>query len=346
MAEYVVAVDAMGGDHAPEAIVAGALEALAAYEGLKIQLYGPTHVLESLTGGSRENLEICDAQDIISMDEPPMLAVRRKTESSLVKAMLAVKDGRAQAVVSAGSTGAVLAGGILRIGRVPGVERPALAVVVPGRKKPFLLLDSGANVDCQSDYLVKFGLMGSIYMERVIGVKNPEVRLVNIGAEEEKGNKLSKETFQKMKAQTLYRFGGNIEARELPMGGCNVAVADGFDGNLLIKYTEGLSSALFGMLKDEMTKGLRAKIGAALLMPALRAFKKKLSYQEYGGAPLLGVKGAVVKAHGSSDKTAIKNAVRQAVAMIKGDVSGLIERGTEALVTAKEEAKGKEDEHV
>ena len=329
---YVIAVDAMGGDHAPGAVVEGVKRALAAYEDVSVQLYGPQDKLAGLEGVER--LTVCHAPQVVDIHEPPMLAVRKKTDSSLVQAMLAVREGRAGAVVSAGSTGALLAGGVLRIGRIQGIERPALTVVMPGRKKPFLLLDCGANVDCQPVYLNQFALMGAVYMEKVMGVAQPEVRLVNIGEEAEKGNRLAKEAYQLMAAQQVYKFGGNIEAREVPQGICDVVVADGFDGNLLLKYTEGLSATLVGMLKDEMMRSAKAKLGALLLKGALKAFKSRLSYQEYGGAPLLGVKGAVIKAHGSSDATAIMNAVRQARTMLEGGVVARIEEGVGRLTQA------------
>lgn len=330
MAEYVVAMDAMGGDHAPEAPVQGAILALKRFPDLRVQLYGPASQLKELlsaAGDVAERIEVVDAPEIIGMHDSPTDAVRRKVNSSMVKAMLAVKEGRAAAMVSAGSTGALLAGGILRVGRIPGIDRPALTVVMPGRKKPYLLLDCGANVDCLPRVLALFGLMGSIYMKRVMGVEVPDVRLVNIGTEAEKGNRLSKEAHQLMSAQQAYHFGGNVEARDVPLGACDVVVADGFDGNLLLKYAEGLSSALVGMLKDEMMSSTRAKLGALLLKPALRAFKNKMNYEEYGGAPLLGLKGAVIKAHGSSNATAMMNAIRQARTMIMGDVVTLIAEG-------------------
>jgi len=271
------------------------------------------------------------------MDGAPMLAVRRKVISSLVQAMMAVRDGRAQAVVSAGSTGAVLAGGMLRIGRIQGIERPALAPILPGLKKPFLLIDCGANVDCQPKYLTQFGLMGSVYMKSVMGVEDPAVGLVNIGVEEEKGNKLTKETYQMMKAQTSYRFAGNCEAREVPSGDFDVVVTDGFVGNVILKYTEGIVGTVTGMLKRRMMETKRTKLGAAMAKPAFRAFKRDMDYNAVGGAPMLGVQGAVVKAHGSSGETAIKNALRQAREMLEGDVVGKIRDGLEGLTDQGEQ---------
>ncbi len=339
MAQIRIAMDAMGGDHAPEAPVQGALAALKRYPDVFIELYGPRERLQKLTRGAGDlasRLEIVDAAEVIDIHDSPTDAIRRKKDSSMVKCMLAVKEARVDAMVSAGSTGALLAGGILRIGRIQGVERPALTVVIPGKTKPFLLLDCGANVDCTARVLSLFGLMGSIYMQKVMGVKEPDVRLVNIGEEREKGNKLAKEAYELMAKQSAYRFGGNVEAREMPLGGCDVAVADGFDGNLLLKYTEGLSSALVGMLKDELMSSTRAKLGALLLKPALKSFKNKMSYEEYGGAPLLGVSGAVIKAHGSSGPEAFMNAVRQARTMVEGEVVERIKAGVSQLGSEKE----------
>ena len=337
MSEYTIALDAMGGDQAPDAIVAGAIAALRRFEDIRVILAGPQSRLEALlaeAGDVRDRVEILPADDVIQMDESPMLAVRQKVNSSMVQAMLAVREGRAGAVVSAGNTGALLAGGMLRIGRIPGIERPALAPVIPGVKKPFLLIDAGANVDCQPRYLVQFGLMGSVYMHSVMDVERPAVGLVNIGAEAEKGNKLTKETYQLMQAQTSYYFAGNVEARNVPTGDFDVVVADGFDGNIILKYTEGLASAMMGMLMGNLNASKVTRLGAALSRPAFRKFKRSMDYNAYGGAPLLGVEGAVIKAHGASGKTAIMNAVRQARTMLAGDVAGKIREGLSGLADA------------
>ena len=334
MKEYVIALDAMGGDQAPDAIVAGAVAALRRYQDIRILLAGPQSRLEALLRDARdvrERVEILPADEVIEMEEPPMLAVRKKVNSSMVQAMMAVREKRAGAVVSAGNTGAILAGGMLRIGRIQGIERPALAPVIPGAKKPFLLIDAGANVDCQPKYLVQFGLMGSVYMKTVMGVEDPAVGLVNIGAEAEKGNKLTKETYQLMQAQTSYRFAGNAEARDIPTGDFDVVVADGSDGNIILKYTEGIVGAMMGMLKANLMASKVSKIGAALSRPAFRKFKRSMDYNAYGGAPLLGVEGAVIKAHGASGATAIMNALRQAYTMLSGDVAGKIREGLSGL---------------
>jgi glycerol-3-phosphate acyltransferase PlsX len=335
MAEYVIAVDAMGGDNAPGEIVKGCLLAAESMPDVRILLTGVPEAVEPLLAGSRR-IEFIPASEVIDPHEAPLLAVRKKADSSMVKAALLVKEGKAQAMVSAGSTGAVLACGILRIGRIQGIDRPALAPVLPGVKKPFLLIDCGANVDCQPEYLRQFGLMGSVYMQKVLGVQEPTVKLANIGEEPEKGSRLYKEAHELMKAQSAYRFGGNIEAREIPTGEADVVVADGFDGNLLLKYTEGMASALTSILKAEMLSSTRTKIGAILVKPALRAFKKRLDYEQHGGAPLLGVAGAVVKAHGSSNAMAVMNAIRQARQMVEGDVCGLIAQGVSLFASGEE----------
>ena len=334
MSHYVIALDAMGGDHAPDAIVEGAVRALRKYDDIRILLAGPEEKLQEMTasaGDVKDRIEIVNATQVIKMDEAPMMAVRAKKDSSLVVAMNAVREGRAGAVVSAGSTGALLAGGMFKIGRIAGIERPALAPVLPGLKKNFMLIDSGANVDCQPRYLLQFGLMGSVYMKSVLDVKDPQVGLVNIGAEAEKGNKLTKETYALMQQQSGYSFAGNCEARDIFTGNYDVVVADGFDGNIILKHTEGLAKALFTMIKDELMASLGTKIGALLAKPAFRKVKRRMDYNAVGGAPLLGVNGAVVKAHGSSGAEAIENAIRQARRMLEGDVVGKIREGLKVL---------------
>jgi len=338
MSHYVIALDAMGGDHAPGAIVEGAIRALRKYKDIKILLTGPEEQLKQLTasaGDVKSRIEIVNATEVIGMDESPMMAVRTKKDSSLVVAMNAVREGRAAAVVSAGSTGAVLAGGMFKIGRIPGIERPALAPVLPGLKKNFMLIDCGANVDCQPRYLLQFGLMGSVYMKSVLDVKKPQVGLVNIGAEAEKGNKLTKETYELMQQQNGYYFAGNCEARDIFTADFDVVVADGFDGNIILKHTEGLAKALFTMIKEELMSSLGTKIGAMLAKPSFYRVKRRMDYNAVGGAPLLGVNGAVVKAHGSSGAEAIENAVRQARRMLEGDVVGKIREGLKVLEEEK-----------
>lgn len=334
MSRYVIALDAMGGDNAPEAIVEGAIRGLRKFKDIEILLTGPQEKLQALVAGAndvKDRITIENATQVITMEDSPMMAVRTKKDSSLVVAMNAVREGRAGAVVSAGSTGALLAGGMFKIGRIPGIERPALAPVLPGLKKNFMLIDSGANVDCQPKYLLQFGLMGSVYMKSVLDVKDPRVGLVNIGAEAEKGNKLVKETYELMEQQTGYNFVGNCEARDIFTGDFDVVVADGFAGNIILKHTEGLAKALFTMIKEELMASLGTKIGALLAKPAFYKVKKRMDYNAVGGAPLLGVNGAVVKAHGSSGAEAIENAIRQARRMLEGDVVGKITEGLKVL---------------
>lgn len=334
MSKYVIALDAMGGDNAPNAIVEGAVQALKSMKDISILLTGPEDKLETLLADAadvRDRIEILNATQVIEMSDSPMLAVRTKKDSSLVLAMNAVREGRAGAVVSAGSTGAVLAGGMFKIGRIKGIERPALAPVLPSLKGNFLLIDCGANVDCQSKYLLQFGLMGSVYMQSVQGVQQPRVGLVNIGVEDEKGNKTVKESFELMRRQSSYCFGGNLEARELFSGDWDVAVCDGFVGNVILKHTEGFAKAMFTMMKDEMMATTRTKLGAAMVKPALMKIKTKMDYNAIGGAPLLGVEGAVVKAHGSSGAQAVANAIGQARSMLQGDVVGKIRAGLAGL---------------
>lgn len=330
MNSYRIAVDAMGGDNAPGAVVEGCLEAVKAYPDTEILLFGQRERLEPLAGDAR-NVRIVDAREVIDMHASPMLAVRKMADSSLVRAMLSVREGQAQAAISAGSTGAVLAAGMLRVGRIPGIERPALAPVLPGRDKPILLIDCGANVDCQPKYLEQFGLMGSVYMRSVIGAEDPKVGLINIGTENEKGDRLTREAFQLMSCQKSYRFGGNLEARDVLMSDFDVAVADGFVGNVVLKNTEGTVSLLLGMIKQQVGLSFKSKLGALLMRDAFGGIKSKMDYQAYGGAPLLGVNGAVIKAHGSSKPSAICAAVRQARDMVRGEVVEKIRTGLSGL---------------
>lgn len=339
MRRFTIAIDAMGGDHAPDAIVEGAVRAVERFEDIGILLAGPRERIENLLQGktaTQDRIEILEANEVIGMDESPMLAVRTKRNSSMVVAANAVREGRADAMVSAGSTGAVLACGMFKIGRIQGIERPALAPVLPTLNNPFLLIDSGANVDCQPKYLEQFGLMGSVYMSSVQNVADPRVGLINIGTEAEKGNKLTREAYELMSGQSSYNFVGNAEARDLFSGDFDVVVADGFDGNIILKQTEGLSKAMFKMIKQGMMSSLRSKIGALLVKPALYGLKDKMDYNNVGGAPLLGVNGAVVKAHGASGPQAIENAVAQARQMLCGDVVGKIREGLKGLTQTNE----------
>jgi glycerol-3-phosphate acyltransferase PlsX len=324
----------MGGDNAPEAPVRGTIEALRRWPDLEVILAGKLDEVEPFLTDCddvRSRITLEDAPEVITNHESPVMGVRRKVHSATVQGMLKVRDGEADGFVSAGSTGATLAGGMFRLGRIPGVERPALAPLMPNGKGHFLLIDCGANVDCKPEYLAQFGVMGDAYMKGVMGMEKPRVGLINIGAEAEKGNKLTKETYQLMSQQTSYRFAGNAEARDIPTGDFDVVVADGFDGNIILKYTEGIVSAMMSMLKANLKASKVSKLGAALARPAFRKFKRSMDYNAYGGAPLLGVDGAVVKAHGASGETAVMNALRQARQMLAEDVSGKIREGLKGL---------------
>ena len=327
-------VDAMGGDLAPEAPVKGALAALRTYPSLEIILAGKLdEVTPFLTDWDdvKSRLTLEEAPEVITNHESPVMGVRKKVNSATVQGMLKVRNGEADGFVSAGSTGATLAGGMFRLGRIPGIERPALAPLMPNGKGYFLLIDCGANVDCKPEYLVQFGIMGDAYMKGVLGMENPRVGLVNIGAEAEKGNALVKATYPLME-KAPYNFIGNVEARDIPLNQADVVVTDGFGGNLILKYTEGLATALLGIIKTEMMADLRGKIGGLIAKPAFRRVKKTMSSDEIGGAPLLGVQGAVVKAHGSSNAYAFCSAIGQCVKMIEGHVVQIIEEGVSKLV--------------
>ena len=308
-----VAVDAFGGDYAPEQIVEGALYA-AEFDGIEVILTGNEARLKSLTNGKpgSDRIEIVHAPEVIQMDEAAE-AVRIKTESSLVKAAQLVKEGHAGALVSAGSTGATMAASVLTIRRIKGVERPAITSLMPTRTGVALIVDVGANVDCKPSQLVQFAQMGSIYAENVLKVHTPRVGLLNIGHEPSKGNNTVKEVYPLLREQDAsLNFVGNIEGRDISRGDCDVVVCDGFVGNVVLKFAEGLADALFGMMKEEFTSSIPATLGALLLKPGLKRIKKKVDYTEYGGAPLLGVNGMVIIAHGGSNAKAIYNAIRVA----------------------------------
>ena len=311
-----VALDAMGGDNAPDEIIKGAMEAVGLREDIKVFLVGKEELIrEKLKAYSyREpQIEVVNATEVIETAEPPVAAIRKKKDSSIVVGMKLVKDGTADAFVSAGSSGAVLVGGQLLVGRIKGVERPPLAPLIPTEKGVSLLVDCGANVDARPSHLVQFAKMGSIYMEHVMGVKNPRVAIVNIGAEEEKGNALVKETFPLLKACTDINFIGSIEAREIHHGQADVIVCEAFVGNVILKLYEGVGAVLISKIKEGMMSSLRSKIGALLVKPALKQTVKSFDASEYGGAPLLGLNGLVVKTHGSSKAKEVKNSIIQCV---------------------------------
>lgn len=327
-------VDAMGGDFAPQAPVEGALEALRRYPNIEVTLAGVIPEIEKYLvdcDDVRSRITLLDAPEVITNEESPVMGVRRKTKSATVIGMLQLRDKEVDGFVSAGSTGAVLAGGMFRLGRIPGIERPALAPTMPNGKGYFLLIDCGANVDCKPEYLVQFGVMGDAYMRGVMGIENPRVGLVNIGAEAEKGNALVKATYPLME-NAPYNFVGNVEARDVMADVADVLVADGFSGNLILKNTEGVAMALLKIIKREMMADVRGKMAGLIGKPAFKRVKKLMDYTEVGGAPLLGVQGAVVKAHGSSNGHAFSCAIGQLIKMIDGKVVETIEQGVKKLL--------------
>lgn len=319
-----VAVDAMGGDHAPGEIVKGAVEAVNESKQIKVFLVGKKSIVQSELNKysyDKERIEIVNAEDVITNDEAPVMAIRRKKESSIVVAMNLVKQKEADAFVSAGSTGAILVGGQLIVGRIKGIERPPLAPLIPTLQGVSLLIDCGANVDARSSHLVQFAKIGSVYMEHVIGIKNPKVAIVNIGAEEEKGNMLVKETYPLLKNCNDINFVGSIEARDIPSGAADVIVCEAFVGNVILKLYEGLGGALVSKIKDGMMTSVRSKMGAILVKPALKETLKSFDASQYGGAPMLGLNGLVVKTHGSSKSIEVKNSILQCIAFKEQEIS-------------------------
>ena len=321
-------LDAMGGDSAPQCTIDGAIEALRADADLKITLGGPKDKIEKLLANCddvRSRIAVDDCTEIITNHDAPVMAIRTKKQSAQVKGMLLVREGGADGFVSAGSTGATLAGGMFRLGRIEGVERPALAPLLPNGRGFFCLIDCGANVDCLLAYLPQFGIMGSAYLKAVRGVENPRVGLVNIGAESEKGNALVKAAYPLME-KAPFNFIGNVEGRDITADVADVVVCDGFSGNLILKFMEGVAGTLLGMIKKEIKADFRSTLGGLMAKPAFRRVKKAMDYTEVGGAPLLGVKGVVVKAHGSSNAHAIACAIRQAVIMVRKNLVASIEQ--------------------
>lgn len=322
-----VALDAMGGDNAPAEIVRGAVDAISGRDDIKIFLVGQEDVVAkelSQYSFPKERIEVVDAPEVIEMAEPPVEAIRKKKQSSIVVGMNMVKNREADAFVSAGSSGAILVGGQVIVGRIKGIQRPPLAPLIPTEKGVSLLIDCGANVDARADHLVQFAKMGSIYMEHVLGVKKPKVAIVNIGAEDEKGNALVKETLPMLRECTGINFVGSIEARDIPKGDVDVIVCEAFVGNVILKLYEGLSSTLVGVIKKGLMSTLKSKIGAALALPALKKTLKAFDASEYGGAPLLGLNGLVVKTHGSSKTKEITNAIYQCVAFKENAINDKI----------------------
>lgn len=318
-----IAIDAMGGDHAPKEIVRGAQKASRDFSDAEIILFGDENeIRKHLTDDGR--MEIVHTTEVIGADDEPVRAVRRKKDASMVQMARAVADGRADACISAGNTGALMASGLFIVGRIKGVERPALAPTLPTLDgKGFVMLDLGANADAKPEHLLQYAYMGKIYAENVRKIENPKVALLNIGSEENKGNELTKKAYELLKNADL-NFTGNIEARELLEGRADVVVTDGFTGNVVLKAIEGTAAALFSMLKTTLTKSLKNKLAAGVIKSDLLELKGQMDYTEYGGACLFGLASPVIKAHGSSNANAVYHAIRQALDIVKNDVTGTI----------------------
>lgn len=325
-----IIVDGMGGDHAPAVVVEGAVEAVKLLpDQYQVCLVGKEEMLyEELEKYryNKEQLTVVDAREVIGMEDAPVKAVRSKKDSSMVKGINMVKSGEGDVFVSAGNSGALMAGGLFILGRIQGIDRPAIASVYPVLGgSPQLLVDAGANSECKPSNLLEFAMMGSIYAEKVWNRKEPAVGLVNLGVEENKGSTLTKVAYELLGRSGL-NFIGNVEARELPGGVCDVIVCDGFTGNVILKLTEGFALHILQLLKKRFTEGTRAKLGALMLKEKLQGLKTEFDYSEYGGAPILGVKGAIVKMHGSSNANAVKNTIIKSIPYIEGKVVDKIQQ--------------------
>ncbi len=326
-----IVVDAHGGDNAPLEIIKGCCLAAEENKDLSILLVGRKNELQQIiakNGIPGNRFEIVDAPDIITMEDEPTSVLKEKQYSSMAVAFKLLKEDKADAFVSAGNSGAVLVGATLLVKRIRGIKRAALGAVMPSTDGPYIMLDCGANVECKPEYLDQFATMGSIYMKSCLKIKNPRVGLLNNGTEECKGPDLQQQAHRLLKNNSNINFIGNIEGRDVPLGGCDVVVADGFSGNITLKVSEGWGKLISKVLRDMLTKSFKSKLAALLIMSQVNDFRKRMDYKEYGGAPLLGISKPVIKAHGSSDAKAIKNAIRQACIFAE---SGMIRQIEEAL---------------
>lgn len=330
-----IAIDAMGGDHAPKTMVLGAIKAVETFSDIHITLVGKEEEIRKYLT-KEERISILHTDEIIEATDEPVRAVRRKKNASMVLAAQQVKEGNADACISAGNTGALMAAGLFVIGRIEGIERPALSPTMPTTDgKGFIMLDVGANVDAKPIHLYQYAVMGSIYAEKVRGISAPRVGLLNVGTEDGKGNELTKQTFDLLKNSSL-NFVGNVEARDLLEGAADVVVSDGFTGNIALKALEGAALSVFSLLKKQLTSSFISKLAAAMLKPKLLGLKKQMDYSEYGGAALFGLKAPVIKAHGSSDEHAVFSAIRQTREMVANNMIATI---TEAVEKQTEEVK-------
>ena len=325
-----IVLDCMGNDNGPEVMVEGAKQAMSVNDDLNIIFVGNKEKIDKLLKDSyKDRITVINATEEITNNESPVKAIRTKKDASLVKGMNLLKEGKGDAIISAGSTGALLAGAVFIVGRLKGIQRAAITTVYPTKNKPSLLLDIGANVDCKPEFLEQFAIMGSVYADKILNRKNPKIGLANIGAEAKKGNSLVKEAYDKLIDLDNINFIGNIEVRDLMKGEVDVIVCDGFVGNVILKTTEGTALTIFDLLKETFLSKTIYKIGALLLKSGLKTFKRKFDYSEYGAAPLLGVKAPVFKAHGSSNSKSIKNAILCAVDYLNKDIINTIQKEIE-----------------
>ena len=343
-----IVIDAMGGDFAPKVNVDGSIDALREFSDVEIVLVGPQELGEKTIGeyadqqalsGVRDRLSVVDAPEVITTEEHPVMALRRKKNSTFCVGMDIVRRKEAQAFVSAGSTGALMAGAMFKIGRIKGVARPALATLLPVPDRPMLMVDAGANVDCKPDWIVQFAMMGSVYMNKVMGIETPEVGLLNIGVEDAKGNEQTQAACALMRKEQPFKFVGSVEARDALAGQCDVLATDGFAGNVLLKNTEGVISMLFKLLKGGLMSSTKGKVAALLAKNTFRELKHSFDSTEVGGAPLLGVEGAVIKAHGNSNARAIFCAIRQARTVVESGVVDVIREGVSMLTVDEGKAE-------
>ncbi|MGB9678988.1 MAG: phosphate acyltransferase PlsX [Thermoanaerobacteraceae bacterium] len=324
-----LAIDAMGGDNAPGEIIKGCIDALKYYNDINIILTGSEETLKPYDG-KFERLKIVYTKEVITNNESPVAAIRKKKDSSMAVGLRLLKDGEADAFLSAGNTGALMAGALLMVGRIKGIDRPALAPILPALNGSVVLLDAGSNTNCQAENLRQFAIMGSVYAQKMFNIEKPRVGLFNIGAEEEKGNDVVKGAFELLKSSNL-NFIGNVEGRDIPLGVAEVVSCDGFVGNAILKSMEGTASVISHLLKEELKRNIFTKFGALFIMNGLKRITKKMDYTEHGGAPLLGIKKPVIKAHGSSKAKAIFNAIRQAKNFVDNDVLSHIEKEIELI---------------
>ena len=343
-----IVIDAMGGDFAPKVNVDGSIDALREFSDVEIVLVGPQELVEKTIGEYadqqalscvRDRLSVVDAPEVITTEEHPVMALRRKKNSTFCVGMDIVRRKEAQAFVSAGSTGALMAGAMFKIGRIKGVARPALATLLPVPDRPMLMVDAGANVDCKPDWIVQFAMMGSVYMNKVMGIETPEVGLLNIGVEDAKGNEQTQAACALMRKEQPFKFVGSVEARDALAGQCDVLATDGFAGNVLLKNTEGVISMLFKLLKGGLMSSTKGKVAALLAKNTFRELKHSFDSTEVGGAPLLGVEGAVIKAHGNSNARAIFCAIRQARTVVESGVVDVIREGVSMLTVDEGKAE-------